>query len=184
MSCLEESDIAFEDKISKSGNSDRVTYRSDYPSHLKGKTILVQPHLNFGRREERLLKGALKKLGVLDVEFTTLSSYPHDAEIQFRLINRDDCGGRAHSSFNGLYTTIDIDPTALTLSDHWVRSLFMHEIAHCLGLGHPNQQNRLSRYDYQGAIGVMSGANCSYAQNGTFTDVWDQGEILTLSFLY
>ena len=59
--------------------------------------------------------------------------------------------------------------------------LFLHELAHCLGLGHPNESgsNFSQGQSYMG-LGVMDPANCSDTTAGSFLNVLNTAEFNTL----
>ena len=193
MTCSQDTDqIVSEIQSPALSTTKTVTYRSDFPAQLKGKKIWIDfkdPNVDRGENK-RAWTGACKRLtGATGVGFTYFQEYadthPNGDILRIEVYEHTGdsiCGGAATDKVNGLYTEIRIETSGLAQSLDWRRSLFLHELAHCLGLGHPDNTNFQQGYSYTGT-GVMDGANCSNAANGNFSSVLNSAEFNTLSQL-
>lgn len=170
----------------RGSSNQAVLFRKDYPSTFQGNLLIQYPRW-FTTRARQNLKIACQRLSteMNGIRIIHSKRLPYNAEISLKKSNVSNCGGIAVSDIGdipGLWTRINLDSnTTLNGSNTYVRSLFMHEIAHCLGIWHPGQPGGKYRsVILDDGFGVMHSAGCG----DTVPEQFNTGEKYTLNYMW
>lgn len=170
-----------------------TVFRCNYPKFLRYKKVYVKGVKAWNSRiVETQIKSVLNDLGSLtSITFVISDDESYDYTIELQPAG-GACEGAARnyrdkngiqrpfdSGYEIMGTLVQTGKNIKYESAEWIRSMFAHEIGHCLGFKHPNESG-CSEYPYERKPVMAGAADC----DATFYHVYNNAERNTLQYMY